>query len=401
MVQLQLSSLDQLVDSGFGRPFPRHGLQLLFWFANDCVTVESAGVMKLVSNCQPENSLFGFHVFRNVEELLPALKKRRNKKQVSYFEVGNLNTETYPASADLPAYVRENYGLDGNYGDDNSDRIIISYRARSRLVEAVYVTEHDDDAFGRFRADRTFQIHCDLIRVLQDQQLDMSSLLHQMGYYDDVQQQPSVQEVLDVMQTFSGGDFFSGFDWFMEPFNFNQRWTFDTMPSSRAVKPRRSRTKKKTRAVTRSYREPYQEPYQEPYGSYQEPYQEPYGSYQEPYRSYQEPYQEPYRIYQQPYQEPYRIYQQPYREPYRSYWEQIYPVFAGEPKKKDRGGGGGGGLGLMRILLGAGALYLAFRCFRWWMSSCWESDWREAVLRVNPWRVEGGRPPHVMLDYVF
>uniref|UniRef100_A0A3B4Z9L3 Uncharacterized LOC103370026 n=1 Tax=Stegastes partitus TaxID=144197 RepID=A0A3B4Z9L3_9TELE len=161
MVQLLLCSLDQLMDSGFGRPFPRHGLQLLFWFANDCVTCEPVNVMK------PEKGFYGFHVFGNVEELLP----------VSYFEVGNLNTETYPASADLPVYVRENYGLDGNYGDHNSDRIIISYQARSRVVEAVYVTEHDDNAFGRFRADRTFEISCSLIRVLQNQQLDVSSLL--------------------------------------------------------------------------------------------------------------------------------------------------------------------------------------------------------------------------------
>uniref|UniRef100_A0A3Q1CMV8 Uncharacterized protein n=1 Tax=Amphiprion ocellaris TaxID=80972 RepID=A0A3Q1CMV8_AMPOC len=253
MVQLQLGSLDQLGDSWFGRPFPRHGLQLLFWFANDCVTIESAG---LVSDCQPEIGLFGFHVFGNMEELLPIFYFYL---QVSYFEVGNLNTETYPASADLPAYVRENYGLDGNYGDDNSDRIIISYRARSRLVEAVYVTEHDSNAFGRFRADRTFQIRCDLIRVLQDQRLDVSSLLNQMGYYDDVQQ-PSVQEMLDMLQTFSGDGFFSGgFDRFMEPFNFDQRWIFDMTPSNRAVKPRRTRTKKKTRAVTRSYWEPYWE----------------------------------------------------------------------------------------------------------------------------------------------
>lgn len=40
MVQWQLCTLDELKYSRFGRPFPRHGLQLLFWFANHCVTCE-------------------------------------------------------------------------------------------------------------------------------------------------------------------------------------------------------------------------------------------------------------------------------------------------------------------------------------------------------------------------
>lgn len=360
MVQLQLCSLDQLCDSGFGRPFPRHGLQLLFWFANDCVTCEPVNVMKLVSDCQPGQGFFGFHVFGNVEELLPVLnttRKRKNRRQVLYFEVGNLNTETYPASADLPAYVRENYGLDGNYGDCNSDRIIISYQARSRLVEAVYVTEHDDDAFGRFRADRTFEVSCDLIRVLQDQRLDVSSLLSRMGYYDDVQetQEPSVQEVFDMMRTFSRDEFFSGaFDHFMEPFSFDQPWMFDTTPSRSSrtvarcsqVKPKKPKTKKKPRAVRRSCQEPSWEPDWEP--------------------DWELDWEQPYRRKE-------------------------------EPKKKD----GGGGFSWFRILLRAGALYLAFRCFSWLLRSCWKADWRENSLGRNPWRVQSYQPAHVMLDYMF
>ena len=40
MVHWQLCTLEHLMSSWFGRPFPRHGLQLLFWFANHCVTCE-------------------------------------------------------------------------------------------------------------------------------------------------------------------------------------------------------------------------------------------------------------------------------------------------------------------------------------------------------------------------
>lgn len=50
MVLWQIHTLDHLDTSGFGRPFPRHGLQLLFWFSNHCVTFEpdnSGDVMKV------------------------------------------------------------------------------------------------------------------------------------------------------------------------------------------------------------------------------------------------------------------------------------------------------------------------------------------------------------------
>uniref|UniRef100_A0A672FL05 Uncharacterized protein n=1 Tax=Salarias fasciatus TaxID=181472 RepID=A0A672FL05_SALFA len=170
MVQLQLSTLQQLMDSGFGRPFPRHGLQLLFWFANDCLTCE------LVPDCQPEKGFYGFHLFGNVEEILP----------YAYFEVGNLNAETHPGSADLPAYVRENYELEGSCRDDNVDRLIIGYRVRTGAVEVLFVTEHDAAAVGRFRPDRTYRISWDLIRVLQSPDLDLSSFLTQVGYYEVV-----------------------------------------------------------------------------------------------------------------------------------------------------------------------------------------------------------------------
>uniref|UniRef100_A0A3Q3GYB7 Uncharacterized LOC108251393 n=1 Tax=Kryptolebias marmoratus TaxID=37003 RepID=A0A3Q3GYB7_KRYMA len=156
MVQWQLCTLDHLNISGFGRPPPRHGLQLLFWFSNHCVTFEP-------DNC----GVYGFHRFGNIEELLPLL----------YFEVGNLNTMTYPESADLPASVREYYGIGGKYNGSNMDRIIISYQVKTRVVEKVYVTEHDNEDLGGFRSDGTHEISPELIRVLQDPQLDLSTFL--------------------------------------------------------------------------------------------------------------------------------------------------------------------------------------------------------------------------------
>lgn len=105
MVQWQLCTLENLMYSGFGRPFPRHGLQLLFWFSNQCVTCEVVQLVvtmkvrsglcvsvcvwirltpdvfpQLVSDCQPENGNFGFHLFGNMEELLPVLSRPRKSR---------------------------------------------------------------------------------------------------------------------------------------------------------------------------------------------------------------------------------------------------------------------------------------------------------------------------------
>lgn len=54
MVLWQLCTLEHLRTSSFGCPPPRHGLQLLFWFANDCVTSDPHITMKVTGSCQQE-----------------------------------------------------------------------------------------------------------------------------------------------------------------------------------------------------------------------------------------------------------------------------------------------------------------------------------------------------------
>nr|XP_020512425.1 uncharacterized protein LOC110001301 [Labrus bergylta]XP_020512426.1 uncharacterized protein LOC110001301 [Labrus bergylta] len=202
------------MNSQFGRPFPRHGLQLLFWFAKDCVIcelVQCVVIMKLVSDCHPEKGCFGFHLFGNVEELLPVLDRRRkHKKQVAYYEVGNLNTETYPASEDLPAYVTQNYGINGDY---NTDRIIIGYQVRSRVVETIYITKHNGDFSGSFSPDDTYEISSELIRALQCPHMDLPSFLTQMGFYQDIPVvkycdadviHEQTEQLFDIFDTFAG-----------------------------------------------------------------------------------------------------------------------------------------------------------------------------------------------------
>ncbi|XP_029931604.1 uncharacterized protein LOC115376216 [Myripristis murdjan] len=175
--------------------------------------------MLLVSDCQPENGCYGFHLFGNIEELLPVL--RRRKRRLAYYLVGNLNTETYPASANLPAYVTEYYRLSNNPDSvttlyDNLDRIIISLRVGTRVVETVYVTEHDMFVSGRFSPDNTHEVSPALIRALQSPELDLSTFLTHMGYYQGMQvarvedigqihnQELSAQQILDLLQSYSG-----------------------------------------------------------------------------------------------------------------------------------------------------------------------------------------------------
>lgn len=92
------------------------------------------------------------------------------------------------------------------------DRIIISYQKRTRVVETVYVTEHDRAAFGKFSPDRTYEISSELIQTLQNPQLDLTNFLTKTGYYGHIQvvqgiedyQEPSAQQMFNIVQTYSG-----------------------------------------------------------------------------------------------------------------------------------------------------------------------------------------------------
>ncbi|XP_070780068.1 uncharacterized protein [Enoplosus armatus] len=369
MVQWQVYTLEHLMNSGFGRPFPRHGLQLLFWFANHCVTCElihCVVVMKLVSDCQPEKGFYGFHLFGNIEELLPVLdrpRRRKTKRQVVYFEVGNLNTETYPASANLPAYVRENYGSDGIRGDDNIDRIIISYQVRSRVVEAVYVTEHDRAAFGRFSPDRTCEISPELIQALQSPQLDLTSFLVQTGYYGYIEEirypEPSAQQVFSTVQTYSGSTA-------RTVQNYDLRFFSEAFSQQLGVSI-----------------EPFSYDQQVPYIANVTSHSSGLvANYSEGQREYRRP-----KANKGP------------RDWIQSYWpcgwERPYEGFGDEAKKRS----GGGGFGLGKILLGVGVLCLAAKCFSW-LRNWWKLDFKNHVAKI-PWRTPSYQHTHTMLDYMY
>ncbi|XP_056103174.1 uncharacterized protein LOC130082352 [Rhinichthys klamathensis goyatoka] len=147
-----LYNLSDLRESRFGQPPPRHGLNLLWWFAHECVDIDSNG--RIIALCNPANRDFGFCLFHNREGLLPY-------SNLPYYEVGNLNT---PDS--LPEYVTED---DTGRSDDdsNTDRIIVSFKSHwsTPRFDRIYVTQHSDPV--NFDQNHTYCIRIKLIKAIK------------------------------------------------------------------------------------------------------------------------------------------------------------------------------------------------------------------------------------------
>ncbi|KAK9981515.1 hypothetical protein ABG768_001044 [Culter alburnus] len=144
-----LYDLSDLRESRFGQPSPRHGLNLLWWFAHECVQIDSNG--RMIARCDPENGDFGFRRFYNVDDLLP-------RTNLPYYEVGNLNNID-----SLPEYVTEDYT--GYLDDSNTDRIIVLFNSRWNRFDSVYVTQHSDPA--NFDWNHTYCISSDLMKDIR------------------------------------------------------------------------------------------------------------------------------------------------------------------------------------------------------------------------------------------
>ncbi len=145
-----LNDLSDLTETRFGRPPPRHGLNLLWWFAHYCVQIDFNG--RMIAKCNPKNEEFGFHRFYNRDGLLPY-------SNLPYYEVGNL----YSANS-LPDYVTEHYT--GYSDNSNKDRIIVSFDPRRRRFMNVYVTQHSDQV--HFDQNHTYRISLDLLKDIQE-----------------------------------------------------------------------------------------------------------------------------------------------------------------------------------------------------------------------------------------
>ncbi|XP_056100947.1 uncharacterized protein LOC130079630 [Rhinichthys klamathensis goyatoka] len=168
-----LNELAQLRDSGFGRPWPRHGLNLLYWFANDCVSFGNDNIM--LSECDPADGDFGFHYFENRydeygDQLLPDI-------DFPYYVVGNLNS---PGAEELPEYVSEDNSTDQH--TSNTDRIIVSLYDEE-WFHRVYVTQHHDRS--NYDPDATYRISRGLLMIIR--RMCLNTFLEEMDYNTYIQ----------------------------------------------------------------------------------------------------------------------------------------------------------------------------------------------------------------------
>ncbi|XP_048020111.1 uncharacterized protein LOC125251189 [Megalobrama amblycephala] len=148
----KLNNIDDLRNSGYGRPRPRHGLQLIFWFAQRVVVDQNNNRFSL--NFNPIEDVYGFHLFRNREVILPSLSSRQ-----SYYSVGNLN---YRHANALPEYVRRFY-RNNNLPERNMDRLMISLEENSSYrTSRVFVTAHNRNR-NDFNSLETYEIDPALI----------------------------------------------------------------------------------------------------------------------------------------------------------------------------------------------------------------------------------------------
>uniref|UniRef100_A0A671LD26 Uncharacterized protein n=1 Tax=Sinocyclocheilus anshuiensis TaxID=1608454 RepID=A0A671LD26_9TELE len=153
-----LYDLSDLRQTGFGQPYPRHGLNLLWWFAHDCVQIDFNG--RMTAQCNPTNGAFGFHRFYNGGGLLPYTN-------LPYYEAGNLST---PGS--LPDYVTQKYT--GYSDSSNTDRIIVSFNSSWNRFDSIYVTRHSDQA--NFDQNHTYCISLDLLKRIKRLNRSLCSL---------------------------------------------------------------------------------------------------------------------------------------------------------------------------------------------------------------------------------
>ncbi|XP_056619051.1 uncharacterized protein si:ch211-198c19.1 [Triplophysa dalaica] len=141
-----LNSEEELWDTHFGYPPPRHGLALLMWYLRKCID------NNMVALCDPVAGEFGFHPFLNTGSLLPPLK---DKRTYAYFTIGNLH---YKHASDLPYEVRKYY--DPHDELSNMDRVIVKLNMNKNKIEDIYISEH-------YNPDRTFHMGVLLIEDLR------------------------------------------------------------------------------------------------------------------------------------------------------------------------------------------------------------------------------------------
>ncbi|XP_017212664.1 thyroid hormone receptor interactor 10b isoform X4 [Danio rerio] len=168
-----LNEVPHLRNTGFGRPWPRHGLKLLHWFAKECLIFDNNNNMR--TDYYPADGDFGFHLFENRcdeygDKLLPDVN-------FPYYVVGNLNSA---GAENLPEYVTEYKCTDEDYS--NTDRIIVSLHDDCEF-DKVYITQHKDRS--NYDPYNTHRISKGLLMIIR--RIRLEDFLEGMCYYPYMQ----------------------------------------------------------------------------------------------------------------------------------------------------------------------------------------------------------------------
>ncbi|XP_056319897.1 uncharacterized protein wu:fc75a09 [Danio aesculapii] len=168
-VPRKLRTIHDLQMSRFGKPWPKHGLQLLYWFVKECIW-ENDDEMFLA--CDPTTGIFGFHPFENRcndrnEQLLPDMDS-------SYYVVGNLYS---PQANMLKDYVKKNKDVQNDL--QNTDRIIVTTTQQKQCFGKIYATTHKDKF--DYNPNDTFHISRSLLKSIQSFE-SVEDFLSSVGY---------------------------------------------------------------------------------------------------------------------------------------------------------------------------------------------------------------------------
>nr|XP_046177200.1 uncharacterized protein LOC124009430 [Oncorhynchus gorbuscha] len=167
-----LSSIKDLRGIEFGHTFPRHGLMLLHWLANN-IHIDNNGNMRL--NFNPTRGDYGFHFYGNRPASLPFLLPESG----SYYSLGNMNSNGLRA---LPDYVTQRF-YSSRRPEKNRDRVILRVRedgSNQFIVDEVYVTQHyqrNENRGSGYDPDNTYRVNVSLLRQIQSlQTIDQSGM---------------------------------------------------------------------------------------------------------------------------------------------------------------------------------------------------------------------------------
>ncbi|KAL4623427.1 hypothetical protein GN956_G19213 [Arapaima gigas] len=167
-----LRQISDLRGKDFGHNYPRHGLNLLYWFSHDFISFDNNNNMQAKKD--PKSGAFGFHYYNNTENLLQPVD---SLSHYSYYIVGNLfgNKNLHLEAEKLPDYVMAEYLSSNNLDSsdqNNRDRIIVR-RDRFGSIDQVYITQHynfDSSHRNKYDPNNTYSISPELLRDIGNMQ---------------------------------------------------------------------------------------------------------------------------------------------------------------------------------------------------------------------------------------